>query len=819
MSTLNERPGSLIFPIEKYKDSLRESSDFRFTFMHHPINWYCQDTYHEFRRLIQSESSVVFSGHEHVSMAGESKRSDGSGAIYIEGDALVPHEDNLEPGFSVLSFDLEDESILFSGYKKKESRYENVSQDKIYFEMAKRVSPNEISPHFLSELNDPGANFSRPNKENLSISDIYVNPEIECKKTGDVIDLDMMSISHRKIYFSGDEQAGKTKLLHRIFLMLHSNGLAPVYVDAVNLKRTTRDGIEKLVDKSASDQYCSAHEFGKLCRSERAILLDNYEVIGGLRKGVDSVFSYINDNFDTVVVSCDSLFISASGFSVGSDLDCYDGYSIKDFGCVLRHKLIEKWHSCGRDSTLMEFERKVHLTEKTISTVLGRNLIPSRPLYLLTLLQSTAAPGKEELQNSGMSYYYQYLITKSLEEAGVSRGDFDEVFNYLSNLAWFYMCEECDLLDFEELRKFNRLFSEKFTTVDLEKQLKVLTRARILFSNGGYRFSYPYIKYFFLGKYFADHIDDEEVVSIINECCKNLSAKDNSNVILFLTHHKNSDWVVDTISDNLRGCFREYDPLDFELDSDYFNTIVGSVSEVVISELDIDENQKARRRLIERQEEGSGVDSGVRESGDPKINDLFNLLRSSEVLGQILKNYYGSITRVKKYEYLVEAVDAPLRLLGFIMRELIDDPDRMVDSIEERVMELEKDFDKDKVRKVAAGIISEFIGAICTGVIAKSAESIASDKLREDFHNVVQEKDKSSYDLVQAAIWLMSPSTLNLDKMKRVVRRLDGSHLALKVFQNLALYHIHMFHTSEADKQSLGRLVNINLKGIRSPVK
>lgn len=822
MSVITERPGTLVYPIEAYEHLFQGTYDHRFTLIHHPMNWYCQDTYHKFRRLIQQHSSVVFSGHEHSALTSDIRSSNNS-TLFFEGKALEPHSCELESGFSALLIDAGSGDVKYCSYTRLNEGYKKDSDSSYSASLYEKSSPHSITDSFVRELKDPGANLSMPFKSQVSISDIFISPELDCLDTGKSATLGDIDPVEKKLFITGDEQTGKTKTLHNLFFNLHEREVYPTYIDCRTIKRYTSDGIRKAIGRAENFQYKNPEKLSRLRKRNKAILLDNYEEIGVLAKGLDSIFKYIEDNYGTVIIACNSMFRTASMTSGKrhSHLIDFTSYKIKDFGCNLRYQLIKKWHlhehEYGHGQTEQEFENKLHNSEKTITTVLGKNLVPSRPLYLLTLLQSSSSQTKEELSSSGMSYYYQFLITKSLDEAGVGQGSFDVMFNYLSHLAWFYRDQDCDSLDKNELYKFNTQFSNKFTTIAFDHQLAILLNAKILISNGGfYSFAYPYIKYFFLGKYFADHIEDIEIISIINQSCENLSTRDNSNIILFLTHHKNSDWVVDSISKNLSSCYQEHSPIEFKSDTICLNEIVGSVSEVVISDLNVEENKKEQRNRSEEidyepKEEYLDKDS---EEYNSSIDDLFKLLRSSEVLGQILKNYFGSITREKKNEYLTETVNAPLRLLGYLITEIMKDPDDLARQIEARLVEVDNNLSEDQVKDISAQFISEFINGVCTGLVAKTAEVIGSDKLKEDIDFLVNGSDSNAYKLIQAAIALISPAKPPIAKLKKLAKNLQDNPLAFKVLQSLVLYHIHMFHTPDSEKQALGHLVKVNLKPV-----
>lgn len=823
MSSRRESSGSLVFPIDEYEKLYARETDYKFTAIHHPINWYCQDSYHPLRKVIQTESSIVFSGHEHTATDSVISSNGSNGTVYLAARSLDPHVQGGESGFFSILLDLDKGAISRKDICKKDKQYQVIDDD-IIGNVLNKTTGYELNESFVKMLRDPGANLSLPDKDEIDIKDIYISPELESRQTGEVIEFDAIDIIGKKIFISGSEVSGKTKILHTAFSKLYDENYFPVLIDAKNIKRFTKDGIQKTVHKALLSQYTNVTDLLGKKKSSLALLVDNYETIASLTKGLAQIFEYIEDNFETIILTCNNIIdpiFEARGVS-SSFVGSFNSYVLKDFGCTQRYKLIKKWHSSRPALSIDELDHHICKSEKIISSVLGKNLVPSRPLYLLTLLQSTSSHAKSELNNSGMSYYYQYLITRSLAKAGVRRTSYDEMFNYLSNLAWFFKENGFDNIEEHEINRFNEFFSREYTTVNLHKQLSVLVKAKILLhDNGLYSFYYPYIKYFFLGKYFADHLDRSDIISETKDYCKDLSSRDSSNLILFLTHHKNSEWVMDLVADNLNACFSENRVVGFGDDVSYLNDLIGSVSEIVISDLNVEENQERCRQAQDKmsyEPTDQELKEKVRanETGQGVV-ELFRLIRSTEVLGQIVKNYYGSILRSKKQRYLQEVADGPLRLLDYILQSMLNDPEKLVSRIEEEIRKRNKGLTRSEVHSLSSKLIAEFIGMICTGIVGRAAEAIGSDKLREDIDQLVSNNNnKNSYKIIQAATYLITPNNVHMDKLRDLAARLRNNPLGLKVMQNLVLYHIHMFHTSDKLKQQLGSLVNINLKGARS---
>ena len=98
-------------------------------------------------------------------------------------------------------------------------------------------------------------------------------------------------------------------------------------------------------------------------------------------------------------------------------------YRIKPLGYYKRNQLIELWLKLGQDKYTLNAEEiatSVKNTFETISGLLGEQLIPSYPVFTLSLLQSLDNQLKPfNVTETSYAYCYQSLIVLSLMRVGV----------------------------------------------------------------------------------------------------------------------------------------------------------------------------------------------------------------------------------------------------------------------------------------------------------------------------------------------------------------------------------------------------------------
>jgi hypothetical protein len=118
-------------------------------------------------------------------------------------------------------------------------------------------------------------------------------------------------------------------------------------------------------------------------------------------------------------------------------------------------------------------------------------------------------------------------------------------------------------------------------------------------------------------------------------------------------------------------------------------------------------------------------------------------LKTAEILGRILKNYYGSLERPIKAALLHEVFDGPLRFLRALF--VTGNPEALVRELEgileERLPKLSSERKRQAARKAAFHVF----GMVCTGTIARTAQYVNADKLSDDISTLVRSNPNYAY--------------------------------------------------------------------------
>src|SRR5690606_28459726 len=97
-------------------------------------------------------------------------------------------------------------------------------------------------------------------------------------------------------------------------------------------------------------------------------------------------------------------------------------------------------------------------------------------------------------------------------------------------------------------------------TVPLKELLEKLRKTNIitLTDSGDYKFSYPYLYYFFVAKYFSENTEENKqtIIDIIS----NLHLDENAYISIFITHHDKNNFIVEEILDSAKKLFNSFEP-------------------------------------------------------------------------------------------------------------------------------------------------------------------------------------------------------------------------------------------------------------------
>ncbi|ATA53124.1 hypothetical protein CKY39_07800 [Variovorax boronicumulans] len=836
-SQIREEPGSLVFPYERYAKYQDQHVELRISVLHHPLNWFGQAVHRPFKQLLRTLSNIIFSGHEHVGGVGEDTGSDSGHSAYVEGCVLQDDKNLPSSSFNIVELNLDDGTYCSTRYlwNTADSRYsaaEEGSWEDFRTIPKKAGSRFPVSGDFHQLLSDPGAAFQSKFGTTIKLADLYVFPDmqelLENPQVKSIVSTSVLRDQKRLedgVILFGEEKVGATSLLYRLFENYHDAGLLPLYIRGAEIKGTTDRDFDAAVRKAIIEQYSEdlLEKYNQTSSAKKVLLLDDFDD-GPVRNGAlrAKLLEAARNRFQHLVVTVSELFDFKTAVLPHAEgaLAGFREFRVLPFGYTLRAKLIRRWFQrTASDGSLDEAEllARCDRAERMLDTVMARNIVPSLPLYLLTLLQSIDTGASGGFEESGLGEYYDFLIKEGLRSARIPKKDWGKVIEFCTHLAWQLHATENKEISIESLRQFARKYSEEQVRVELEERLNELLTARILSQSGNYfRFRYHYIYYFLKGRYLSGHLADLMVQAHVKEACAHLYVRENANTILFLAHHAfDNPLFLQCIVDALNAPFSELAPIEFrngdtakigEFVRDLPALAYGGEQPEIVRE-------QANHQRDEMDDGSDGLaDCKQADAHEAFIPQMIALLKTVEILGQILKNQIATVGRAQRVELLEMLLKAPLRLVRAYFAQFLADKDEAQTELVEMLRTMNKDDDDGKRKKLAQRLLAQLMQISSFGFIAKTITSISSDELIEDIDSAAKKVGTPAVKLIAAGVRLDSPRSIPRPELRNLLTDIKDDFIAMRVLQMLTLRRLYMFRTSEPDKQWLASQSVLGLK-------
>lgn len=841
VSSLSET-GRLYYPIDRYNQRDWAIADLRVVVFHHPLNWYAQTTYRAFRTFVRRIANIVMTGHEHQGTVGINEDTESGESVYVEGCVLQDADKLTNSSFFIMRLELEGEqysSTRLAWDGKQYAAVEDGSWSSYRDLPAKRDGTYSLRDSFLEVLDDTGAYFWRGSRD-IALSDIYIYPDLVKIKLQE--DREVRISAHKLlkptmiaggVVISGDEKSGRSSLLYRMYRHYHERGYLPVLLNGKRLRKLTGDAVDTAIREAVSEQYGPARieAFMQMPRTQKLLLLDNFDDCDSvIQSHGHAVLRVLDTRFAQYVITVGEGF-EIRELTEGDDdkqFSKIEHYKLQPFGYVLRAKLIEKWFRLPdgelRDAT--DMAAACDRAEKIMNAAMARGIIPSVPLYLLTLLQSIEGGHSGEFRESALGHYYHFLMTEALQRQKVRPDKLTEIFQYCTHLAWFFHSCDADELDEHELRRFNESFCRDWHTVEFRERIELLTAARILRRRDErYSFRYPYVYYYFKGQYLSENLSSVHIREHIARCCRHLYVRDYANTVLFLVHHTNDDYVLECIAEALRGLFKERAPITFIGDTGPIKSLIESAPRLLYSGGKPEEHRIARNQTRDEFERNDPL-LPDEQSGALSLGcQLIMMSKTVQILGQVLKNQYSRIPRKRKGELLAELFNAPLRAVADLVAYCEASPDVLINAIDSALKQRAKVTDENKRREIARKVVAMLVEVITFGLVMQAVVAVSSDDLREEIQEAAQSSNSLAYRLIDLAAELDSPKSLPRRKIKQLHRDVAHEIVPARLLRLAILERLYMFRTSESDmlwlnsemhlEMSVQRAVNQRKRGRR----
>lgn len=843
LSRLQEPVGALNYPVNLVPEGATEHA-LVVSVLHHPYNWLRPNVARQLRSKLEKTSDIILTGHEHAHARRSQSTDTGEINDYIEAAVLQDSTNADTSGFNVLVLDLQERRQRFVHFAWTEDRYvrtfESPDWEELQVSRLRKKANHPIAPTFQAFLQDPGVTLTHPDKGQLALPDVFVFPDLaevshKLKPVGRVVPGERLLdefVVDGKVLIAGGEQSGKTALVKTLYTAFHAKGLLPVYVDGSKLKIESPEKLQKEIEEAFRVQYdgVDIEVFRQTPMAQKVILVDDFHMLHARKRTEREVVEWMENLASRVFLVANDLaqhvleLVNSMGFTEANQR--FHHLKLLPFGHKKRNELIEKWflmdsRIAGDETRLAQ--QIIHI-ERTVDTVIGRNYLPAYPVFLLSMLQAHESNRPVDTSASTYGYFYEIFIRAALAAKSTTT-QYDIKSGYLSFLAFNLFLagkKEFTRPEWEAVHaEYQKVYALRLSFEDLRRDL---VEGHAIESSGDvYQFKYSYVYYYFVAGYLKDHITDEEVRGHISRLSSKLYDEDAANILLFLAHLSKDPFIVDAMLENAAAVFADVHVATLDEKYDFLEGAESLAQEIAYEEQDFIESRRRRlalqddfeRQTLEAEVAEAEQEVTLREEFKETEDYLMKVgaaFRTVQILGQILKNFPGSIPADRKLRLAKQCYDVGLRTLSSVLHLFDKHQEGTLRFIVDRLKAENPEMSRDELATTANRTVVGLAHLVAYNMITRIAHSVGSPQLSETYRALKEESPTTAVGLIHAALQLEQSHSFPQTDVTRFAGELESRPWPLGILRHLVVNHFHVFPVKFTVKQSVCAKLGIAYK-------
>ncbi len=492
---------------------------------------------------------------------------------------------------------------------------------------------------------------------------------------------------------------------------------------------------------------------------------------------------------------------------------------IKPLGHVKRNELVKKFYTTydANASTLKQqaLLEQVKAGFDMVENFLGKEYMPSYPIYILSILLSNTKLQSSSLERTSYGYCYGALITCALMTVVDDKTKIDRYYNVLSSLAHFIYEKNGKSISEDDFQKFYSVYQEEFFSQGYKEVKTNLLKCNLLRCTDDYyyKFSYNYIYYYLVAKYMADHIHDPNGLDDILDLCIDIHDEQKANILIFIAHHIKAPQFIEVTQMTLTTVLEKQKQVTLTRDDDYYkliNELCESLKKEIVSPGEKIDPEKEREKMLQKRDEHEK--HLPKEKVNPnelpvEIQNMNKALRSIEVVGQIVKNRQGSLPKTKIKQMVREMYDTAFRTISYFGALIESEKSQLIEDVIKNKKEGESN---DEIKKKIDSFFEITSLNFCLFVFSKVVNAVGNKELRSTFNEIAKEMDTPAAKLVSFSIVSYFNSKIAINELEDLVEELRDNPVAMSIIRARVRSFLYHNHVPINERQKIINTVNLN---------
>jgi hypothetical protein len=317
--------------------------------------------------------------------------------------------------------------------------------------------------------------------------------------------------------------------------------------------------------------------------------------------------------------------------------------------------------------------------------------------------------------------------------------------------------------------------------------------------------------YYFLARYIRDNISEHDATSAVDECIRDLHREECANVIIFLTYLSRDRAIIQKLLDSARDIFRGVPPCNLESHVEFLNKLESVIPTILLPDSDPANAKEEVLRQKDSQYQSrreSSDTSGLSEEDEPEELDQMlasnRAMKSIQIMGQILRNFAGSIKGPVKKELASECFAVGLRTVNAYYGVLEKHLEAMIDLCAAMIFEKNL-YDKEPTEriKLARRIIFVLTEMLCLAVVERIPNAVGSEKLLPTFEDAEESMKSLAAEFIQLGIRMDHGTQFPEKRVLDINKRLAGNQFAQSLLRMMVANHFYLFPRNHRVRQRI----------------
>lgn len=664
-------------------------------------------------------------------------------------------------------------------------------------------------------------------KAKLTLDDIYVNQELSiidnAKQQERKTSVETVIAEFEqgcKVAMIGDDQSGKSSILKMFFRTLRKRFYIPIYIK--DTEGLMQGKIQNRLEEQFKKQYNTPRDLKDFNKAIVVPLIDDFHKAKKKEKVLQELQAY-----KSCVLMVDDIFsLDVTNEQLIID---FKRFRIRELKASLRNELIKKWltirdgedHPPFSNADLARIDEKTNIVEQSLGKAFGKGIMPAHPFFILYVLSTydfeLQPGGNHNITSQG--HCYQALIYFFLRSHGVENDDVDGYLNFFTEFAQAIYANNGNELNPEQYENFLKSYGQEFNFIEPKKEfLKKVYDSGILSisSFNTYSFGYPYLYYFFAGKYFSEQWNDSDSpkhkksMEEVERIMKNLHKTSNAYIAIFIAHHTKNLSLLSLMVKVADNIFSKYPPATFDKRclSVFQKQSVSIPQPSLPAQNNVEANRAKALKMQDEMEEISEdeqIDEG--DAADELSMELRRSTKTVEVIGAIVKNRAGSLGNEQLKNMFLTGVNVHLRMASSFLTlvEKMTEEDNYSDFLVERIREKYPNESDEKLKQIANRFFWGMNFAFVFGTIRKISKSLGSNKLTNIVRDVCDNQNTPALFMIKHTILMWCNKNLRIEELMKMDKILD-CHISKNVMMWLITEYCSMHRVDYKDSSKLAQL-------------